>query len=102
LTIFQEGVDVTIFELRSVLFVEDCETHSVEASQSFLSRYPDVTVSRLNYVVNGILREAVLRQPGLAAELGQLSLPVEGDSPTVAETDQQERGSKKADGNIAD
>jgi hypothetical protein len=60
---FKQTDKTIIDDARRIAFVENREPHSVKPRQPVNGRQPQITVLGLNYPVNRILRQPVVRRP---------------------------------------
>jgi hypothetical protein len=63
--IFGEAAGIVAGDRWGVLLVEDGELDTIEAGDASFGSYPEVSITRLKYLVNTILRQTVLTRPRL-------------------------------------
>jgi hypothetical protein len=64
-SIFGEAAGIIAGDRWGVLLVEDGELDTVESGDASLGSYPEVSITRLKYLVNTVLRQTVLTRPRL-------------------------------------
>jgi hypothetical protein len=71
LSVFEENLYLVAGDFGRILGIEDLETHSVEANESFLGRQPDIAVLSLENGANSIVWQPLISLPDIAPELVQ-------------------------------
>ena len=64
-SIFGEAAGIIAGDSWGVLLVEDGELGTIEAGDASFGSYPEVSIARLKYLVNTVLRQTVLTRPRL-------------------------------------
>jgi hypothetical protein len=80
LAVFEQGLNVVVFDRLGVPLVENSKANAVEANESFLSGDPDISVAILNYGYDRVLGEVVVGLPDVVDVLSDLSCRVESRS----------------------